>query len=67
MMSSSAASVKPSSVGGLLTPEDVAERLKKSLSWVRKAAQAGRIPYRRIGRELRFIATEIDAWVEKQH
>jgi excisionase family DNA binding protein len=67
MMSSSEIQSKPEVTGRLLTPEDVATRLGVSPSWVRKRAQAGVLPYRRVGRQLRFIAREIDAWVESQH
>lgn len=50
----------------LLTPGDVALRLNVSRSWVRKKAQAGELPYRRVGRQLRFVAREIEAWLERR-
>lgn len=54
-------------VARYLTPEDVATRLGVSISWVRKRSADGTLPHRKVGRYLRFIPSEIDAWVEKQH
>lgn len=49
-----------------LKPQDVAAILGKSTDWVRKRAADGTLPHRKIGRDLRFIRREIDAWVEQQ-
>jgi excisionase family DNA binding protein len=53
----------------VLTVEEVAERLQISkaavyeLTRFRQAAETPRLPARKIGRSLRFIAGEIDSWV----
>ena len=43
----------------LLTPEDLADRLKVPLSWVYEQSRQGNIPTHRIGRYLRFSLTEV--------
>jgi hypothetical protein len=43
----------------LMTPEELAARLGKSADFWKKAARAGRVPHRRIGRSIAF--TEEDA------
>lgn len=45
---------------------EVAEHLNMSDSWVNKAVQWGTIPVHRVGRNLRFRLSEVDAWVERQ-
>jgi excisionase family DNA binding protein len=53
----------------VLTVDDVAARLQISkasvyeLTRFREAADTPRLPARKIGRSLRFIAADIDAWV----
>lgn len=47
------------------TVKDVAGYLQASESWVRHAAAAGRLPYRKIGGLLRFLPEEIRELVEK--
>ena len=53
----------------VLTVEDVAARLQISkasvyeLTRFREAADTPRLPARKIGRSLRFVAADIDAWV----
>lgn len=47
------------------TVKDVASYLQASESWVRHAAAAGRLPYRKIGGLLRFLPEEIKDLVEK--
>jgi len=42
----------------------VAEHLCVSRSFVNKAVQKGEVPVHRVGRNLRFRLTEIDAWIE---
>ena len=49
---------------GLLMPQDIAQMLGKSVSWVQKKAADGTLPHRKIGRDLRFLRHEIEAWVE---
>ena len=43
----------------LLTPEDLADRLKVPLSWVYEQSPQGRIPTHRIGKYLRFDLQEV--------
>ena len=43
-----------------------AKYLAKSASWTYREAEAGRLPFRRIGRTLRFIPSELRAWVTRQ-
>ena len=47
------------------TVKDVARYLQASESWVRHAANAGKLPYRKIGGLLRFDPAEIRDLVEK--
>lgn len=42
--------------------DDVARYLQKSLSWVRQASAAGKIPTIRIGGSVRFDPATIRAW-----
>ena len=44
---------------------EVAEHLGVSASWVHKAVQTDSIPARRVGRNVRFRLSEIDAWLER--
>jgi excisionase family DNA binding protein len=53
----------------LLTATQVAKRFSVSQAWVYQAVADGRLPYRRLGRDdgpARFVAAEIDAWLEEQ-
>ena len=43
-----------------------AKYLAKSATWVYREAESGRLPFRRIGRTLRFIPSELRAWVQAQ-
>ncbi|MBI4523936.1 MAG: helix-turn-helix domain-containing protein [Deltaproteobacteria bacterium] len=43
----------------LLTPDELAERLKVPLSWVYEQSRQGNIPTHRIGRYIRFDARNI--------
>jgi excisionase family DNA binding protein len=47
----------------LMRPRDVAEMLGKSVTWVQRKAADGTLPHRKIGRDLRFLRHEIEAWV----
>jgi excisionase family DNA binding protein len=52
----------------LLKPSDLARRLGVSRSWLYDAAKSGRIPSIRIGGKdgpLRFVAEDIDRWIEE--
>ncbi len=43
----------------LLTPEELADRLKVPLSWVYEQSRQGNIPTHRIGRYIRFNLHEV--------
>jgi excisionase family DNA binding protein len=43
----------------LLTPEDLADRLKVPLSWVYEQSRQGNIPTHRLGRYIRFDLAEV--------
>lgn len=47
----------------LLTPAQVAARLGKGKRWVEDQARAGKIPHRRIGRDIRFTEDDVAAFV----
>jgi excisionase family DNA binding protein len=52
----------------LLKPAEVAERLAVSRSWVYDAAGDGRLPSIRLGGPdgpLRFVAEDLDVWIEQ--
>jgi len=44
---------------GLLTSEDLADRLKVPLSWVYEQSRQGKIPTHRVGRYIRFNLAEV--------
>ncbi len=50
---------------GLLTSEDLAERLKVPLSWVYEQSRQGNIPTHRLGRYIRFDLNEVLASQKK--
>jgi hypothetical protein len=57
----------------ILTPSEVAGRLKVSVSWVyeqtRQRAEIRKVdplPYRKMGRYLRFSWTEVIDWLNRQ-
>jgi len=49
----------------LLTPEDLADRLKVPVSWVYEQSRQGNIPTHRIGRYIRFDLHEVIASQKK--
>jgi excisionase family DNA binding protein len=49
----------------LLTPENLADRLKVPLSWVYEQSRQGNIPTHRIGRYIRFDLHEVIASQKK--
>jgi excisionase family DNA binding protein len=49
----------------LLTPEDLADRLKVPVSWVYEQSRQGKIPTHRIGRYIRFDLQEVLASQKK--
>jgi excisionase family DNA binding protein len=53
----------------LMTAAQVAKRFSVSQAWVYQAVADGRLPYRRLGRDdgpVRFVSSELDAWLETQ-
>lgn len=49
-----------------LRPQEVAELIGKSVSWIQRKAADGTLPHRKVGRDLRFVRSEVEAWVEGQ-
>lgn len=47
----------------LLTPEEVADRLKVKASWVYQAAQRDALPSVKVGRYVRFREADIAKWI----
>jgi excisionase family DNA binding protein len=47
----------------LLTKTEVAQLLKKPVSWVKWAQQRKLLPYVRVGQQVRFRAEDIQAWI----
>ena len=47
----------------LLSPAQVAHRLGVKVSWVYAQASQGKLPCVRLGKYLRFVPGEIDAWL----
>jgi excisionase family DNA binding protein len=41
----------------------VAKRMNVSKSWIYRKAKAGIIPHVRIGRTIRFIEKDLEAWI----
>ena len=52
--------------GSLWDVRRAARYLSKSTTWVYREAEGGRLPFRRVGRTLRFIPAELRAWVHSQ-
>lgn len=50
----------------LLTPEELADQLKVSVSWVYEQSRQGNIPTHRIGRYIRFDLQEVLASQKKE-
>jgi len=50
----------------ILTPEELAERLKVPVSWVYKKSAASAFPVLRCGRYLRFSWPEVCAWLREK-
>src|SRR5215472_5854374 len=56
-----------SGVEPLRTEQEVAERLRKSLSWLQHMRQTGGgPPYLKIGHAVRYRDEDVDAWLEQQ-
>ena len=52
--------------GGLLTAEQLSQRLQVPMSWVYRAARQGRIPAVKLGRYTRFDADDVRRWIADQ-
>ena len=50
----------------LMKPQEVADLLRKSKSWVYAACERGEIPSKKIGRDLRVDRTELQRWMESK-
>lgn len=50
----------------LLTPAEAADYLRVRPSWVYEAARGQRLPHVKLGRHLRFLREDLDAWVASQ-
>ena len=50
----------------LLTPADAAALLSVRTSWVYEAVRARRLPCVRVGKHLRFLRSDLEAWVREQ-
>ena len=50
----------------LLTPDDVAALLGIRRSTIYDLARTGRIPHLKVGRALRFLRTDLEAWLDQQ-
>lgn len=50
----------------LLTPADVAGLLGVKRSTVYELARTGRMPHLKVGRAVRFLRTDLEAWLEQQ-
>ena len=54
-------------MSGLLVSAEVAERIRKSVSWVNHARQDGTGPrYLKVGWQVRYRREDVDAWLEGQ-
>lgn len=50
----------------LLTADEVAEQLRVSKAHIYDQARAGHLPHVRVGRYVRFVQEDIDAWIGSQ-
>ena len=53
--------------GDILTPGELAQRLKVPLSWIYKKSAANGMPVLRCGRYLRFSWPDVCAWMRKDN
>lgn len=50
----------------LLDATAAASLLSVKPSWVYEAVRSGRLPYLKIGRHIRFLRCDLEAWIECQ-
>jgi excisionase family DNA binding protein len=50
----------------LFTPQRTAEYLDVRPSWVYEAARTRRLPHLKLGKHLRFLQEDLDAWIAEQ-
>jgi excisionase family DNA binding protein len=50
----------------LLRPEQAAELLSVKVSWIYEASRAGRLPFLRVGKHLRFTRSDLEQWLTQQ-
>lgn len=50
----------------VLTPTEAAALLKVRPSWMYEAARVGGVPYLKLGRHLRFLRSDLEAWLIEQ-
>jgi excisionase family DNA binding protein len=50
----------------LLDPPAAAGLLSVKPSWVYEAVRDGRLPHLKVGRHIRFLRTDLEAWVIEQ-
>ena len=58
--------VKTAELEEFLTAEDVSEKLKIKLSTIYYWVQVRAIPFFKVGRHVRFRASDLDRWLERQ-
>jgi excisionase family DNA binding protein len=57
----------PETQGGVLRPAEAGQYIGMTERWVRGAAQAGTIPFIRVGkRAIRFRTKDLDAWLDSR-
>ncbi|WP_372789144.1 helix-turn-helix domain-containing protein [Paraconexibacter sp.] len=57
---------RPSLQEPLLTAADAAQLLAVRVSWIYEATRDGRLPHIHVGRHIRFLRSDLEAWVAKQ-
>lgn len=56
---------KENTMPRLMTAGEVADRLAVPISWVRETTRSGAIPHVRLGHYVRYIETDVAAWLEQ--
>jgi len=57
---------RPSLNEPLLTAAEAAKLLAVRVSWVYEATRDGRLPHIHVGRHIRFLRSDLEAWVAEQ-